>query len=312
MGGETFRKWDTKNAHEGLSPRGRGNHESDVAFAAPCGSIPAWAGKPPGIDSDTIQPVVYPRVGGETALPPCQPATGTGLSPRGRGNRSRCECRQYRPGSIPAWAGKPSSAPHSVPPTTVYPRVGGETHSHLMDHHLGEGLSPRGRGNPAAAVRLPAELGSIPAWAGKPGQDRRVECRQQVYPRVGGETHSHLMDHHLGEGLSPRGRGNPAAAVRLPAELGSIPAWAGKPGQDRRVECRQQVYPRVGGETTAPRGSCVITPGLSPRGRGNPPARRAFVRSSGSIPAWAGKPRESLRRNWRQRVYPRVGGETWP
>ena len=50
---------------------------------------------------------VYPRVGGETALPVCHLDLVAGLSPRGRGNRVRRIDRLHSRRSIPAWAGKP-------------------------------------------------------------------------------------------------------------------------------------------------------------------------------------------------------------
>ena len=50
--------------------------------------------------------------------------------------------------------------------------------------------------------------------------------------------------------------------------------------------------------------------GLSPRGRGNPPAVLYQFTGCGSIPAWAGKPRMCRRSSRITAVYPRVGGET--
>ena len=51
-----------------------------------------------------------------------------------------------------------------------------------------------------------------------------------------------------------------------------------------------EVYPRVGGGTTGPILGIGGAVGLSPRGRGNPPAAAPFDWSKGSIPAWAGEP----------------------
>ena len=70
-------------------------------------SIPAWAGKPPGRNVDTISKEVHPRVGGETAGSDTSSPPMDGPSPRGRGN-PRVDSRVgSRGGSIPAWAGKP-------------------------------------------------------------------------------------------------------------------------------------------------------------------------------------------------------------
>ena len=74
-------------------------------------------------------------------------------------------------------------------------------------------------------------LRSIPAWAGKPGDDGRVAHRPEVHPRVGGETASPFRREATGRGPSPRGRGNPALAGGTLTLTGSIPAWAGKPNR---------------------------------------------------------------------------------
>ena len=175
----------------------------------------------------------------------------------------------------------------------VYPRVGGGTMSGKIDSQASQGLSPRGRGNPLAGLPLAALLGSIPAWAGEPRLRARLVFRCWVYPRVGGGTSIVAQRRPRGQGLSPRGRGNPIRLVSAHVEEGSIPAWAGEP--ERRIgtwtKCR--VYPRVGGGTNSAPGEGNRFLGLSPRGRGN---RRYCFRPtprSGSIPAWAGEPPKS-------------------
>ena len=77
------------------------------------------------------------------------------------------------------------------------------------------------------------------------------------------------------------------------------------------MRSRIGVYPRVGGETGPAMPSTPGGRGLSPRGRGN---LWFLVRTPGkerSIPAWAGKPWWRGCRRRAERVYPRVGGETW-
>ena len=111
-------------------------------------------------------------------------------------------------------------------------------------------------------------------------------------------------------GPSPRGRGNLCPdniSVRL---WRSIPAWAGKPIHRAPGGDGTGVHPRVGGETLR-LGAHVAEPlGPSPRGRGNPGAIGSEILTSGSIPAWAGKPIFSQPLGHRKRVHPRVGGET--
>ena len=169
------------------------------------GSIPAWAGEPPSTRSPDRAVWVYPRVGGGTpgrigteqvsgVYPRVGGGTwetlrdffkGSGLSPRGRGNRTvhllSAGCRsipawagepnlgtrlwagaknRQQVGSIPAWAGEPSTG-HPVLATRVYPRVGGGTPHGNIGY--------QSRSIPAwAGEPLYRHLGSIPAWAGEP------------------------------------------------------------------------------------------------------------------------------------------------
>ena len=168
--------------------------------------------------------------------------------------------------------------------------MGGET---LDDHQVydrDQGLSPRGRGNPVTdQCRAPAG-GSIPAWAGKPRPPRGSRCTAGVYPRVGGETHQSSKLLSFISGLSPRGRGNQRAAMGPPDGKWSIPAWAGKPIRRYGRRATPEVYPRVGGETGCCCAGSQSVGGLSPRGRGNRGSAFFDSRTSGSIPAWAGKP----------------------
>ena len=70
------------------------------------------------------------------------------------------------------------------------------------------GLSPRGRGNQPLKVCKDIGIGSIPAWAGEPGDISTIDIQATVYPRVGGGTLDLLPRPRHGQGLSPRGRGN--------------------------------------------------------------------------------------------------------
>ena len=152
-----------------------------------------------------------------------------------------------RDGSIPAWAGKPKPDGAAVHGCRVYPRVGGETDGACMSDGCIMGLSPRGRGNLGNRFDGILDVGSIPAWAGKP-----IRGKQPV--------------------------------------RGSIPAWAGKPMASNPNGLLIRVYPRVGGETSCRCSMRAWAAGLSPRGRGNPRLPRRSRLLQGSIPAWAGKP----------------------
>ncbi len=236
----------------------------------------------------------------------------SGLSPRGRGNLSGLPAASPANGSIPAWAGEPSSndpTPLSIP---VYPRVGGGT---AADWGLGtapRGLSPRGRGNPTARSVLCQMWRSIPAWAGEPPAPRPPAGGPAVYPRVGGGTQVAITAACRQSGLSPRGRGNPPDRRPVAGGGGSIPAWAGEPQQGGKSCLMTWVYPRVGGGTSRNGSGSEPDGGLSPRGRGNPLVNRSTACSLRSIPAWAGEPAPVDPGSLPPTVYPRVGGGTLP
>ena len=275
VGGGTPTSTPEVRSVSGLSPRGRGNRDRGRVQRETAGSIPAWAGEPRSLPRWIPRVWVYPRVGGGTQVERRIVRVRGGLSPRGRGNLPRHQCGRPGGGSIPAWAGEPQRG-LSVPyPAGVYPRVGGGTVRAQMMQESSGGLSPRGRGNPSSPRPGAGRARSIPAWAGEPGWPEGWSSGSRVYPRVGGGTYSWPL------GAGARG--------------GSIPAWAGEPrrtGIGRRIG---GVYPRVGGGTAGTPGSPWKASGLSPRGRGNRPPRGPRVARRGSIPAWAGEPRWSMR-----------------
>ena len=129
-----------------------------------------------------------------------------------------------------------------------------------------------------------------------------------VYPRVGGGNALCVVVDPLAVGLSPRGRGKPAASVLRLSASRSIPAWAGETYEAVGAVADAPVYPRVGGgnsDVPTPRSSIS---GLSPRGRGKLSHIQDGVRSSRSIPAWAGETNLSTASRLPCGVYPRVGG----
>ena len=197
-----------------------------------CRSIPAWAGQPNWRIGWSPSSKVYPRVGGATAQKIGEQDYNQGLSPRGRGNPYDADAELDQERSIPAWAGQPTPwKPNGGTRPWVYPRVGGATDFVRQPDALGNGLSPRGRGNPSPARSALSASGSIPAWAGQPDALGRPS-------RYGGL------------GSIPAWAGQPTKDVcRRPGRPGSIPAWAGQPCRLPAPPPRSKVYPRVGGAT---------------------------------------------------------------
>ena len=126
---------------------------------------------------------------------------------------------------------------------------------------------------------------------------------------MGGEPGKGAGQKEMAQGLSPRGRGTQALEEQVDLGLRSIPAWAGNPSTRRPPAQKPWVYPRVGGEPSAP--YCVMKSkiGLSPRGRGTQLLIDQQAQHIGSIPAWAGNPSQTSGASWCGPVYPRVGGE---
>ena len=265
--------------------------------------------------------------GGNTAHRRRGSAPG-GLSPRGRGKLGIIQYDNANKGSIPAWAGEtfydtdrnpgpgvyPRVGGGNSPPArrrltmTVYPRVGGGNRSGIAGGTVAAGLSPRGRGKRRADDLYPAQMRSIPAWAGETGRFMPSSAADWVYPRVGGGNPQVATEVGGAGGLSPRGRGKPPGCNRSRRGRRSIPAWAGETGGGGGPAVQGEVYPRVGGGNLIPAVKDVGYHGLSPRGRGKHAGPSPFIRQQGSIPAWAGETPILPMPCPATAVYPRVGG----
>ena len=193
----------------GLSPRMRGNQGLSASVDLGPGSIPAYAGEPALQLVADLRRGVYPRVCGGTLTEAMTPVTGTGLSPRMRGNRIAADAPPVRVGSIPAYAGEPWPAAAAAEAAWVYPRVCGGTLSVQARVTSSPGLSPRMRGNLSPADQSGIDWRSIPAYAGEPPERRTRGCGCRVYPRVCGGTRGCWRKRLSQSGLSPRMRGNP-------------------------------------------------------------------------------------------------------
>ena len=234
--------------------------------------------------------------------------------------------------SIPACAGEPLPRCRQSLHRKVYPRVCGGTVMVKAFSRQRNGLSPRVRGNHALLVARRAYRRSIPACAGEPGSGQSVGQHAKVYPRVCGGTPVLASGDFALRGLSPRVRGNPAAASPRRNDERSIPACAGEPKPQcmrsysfgvyprvcggtqtsLRYQPDGKVYPRVCGGTTMTRMDRSPSGGLSPRVRGNPTGYASLDSRGGSIPACAGEPRRVKPASAFIRVYPRVCGGTNP
>ena len=271
MCGGTRRGQPARFRCPGLSPRVRGNLDSQRLLGIGRGSIPACAGEPWRPAATAARRVVYPRVCGGTALELGQGADTRGLSPRVRGNPPDTASNppQYR--SIPACAGEPQ---RSIAVGSGF-----------------RGLSPRVRGNRMPSSTESGAAGSIPACAGEPPASPPRVQSSRVYPRVCGGTLQLPEGWPSCKGLSPRVRGNPVQNTRRSSTIRSIPACAGEPSRHCDNGGSAKVYPRVCGGTRCSQTKPRFLRGLSPRVRGNPQRRHSRPPETRSIPACAGEPR---------------------
>ena len=194
-----------------------------------------------------------------------------GLSPRVRGNLQVPEGVVDAFRSIPARAGEPTRPFTTSMVRRVYPRACGGTWVVGAVLKMGEGLSPRVRGNLHGQRCGGCGAGSIPARAGEPSKPARHLGHRWVYPRACGGTHGPAGRGRLAGGLSPRVRGNPADTVSRSECRRSIPARAGEPVAQRTSVHQGWVYPRACGGTDYRVSIDRDVAGLSPRVRGNPP-----------------------------------------
>ena len=213
MGGGNGSSARPSTEARGLSPRGRGKHRRQRQKRRGGGSIPAWAGETGSLSRWSLEPSVYPRVGGGNRCAPSLQPDVSGLSPRGRGKRLITGRRMRNERSIPAWAGETRGLAVAAAHLAVYPRVGGGNRYAPQSACGLSGLSPRGRGKLQVAVSHRQPPGSIPAWAGETKIAERRRQDHMVYPRVGGGNSDQIEP--LGDmgGLSPRGRGKRLSAA---------------------------------------------------------------------------------------------------
>ena len=174
------------------------------------------------------------------------------------------------------------------------------------------GSSPRGRGKRDDTRYRRLRVRLIPARAGKTTVVHAHLTPPWAHPRAGGENRALFQRGYSPLGSSPRGRGKHPflAAILPPVRL--IPARAGKTSTRQRVNCVTWAHPRAGGENALSPRRRGRTRASSPRGRGKRAAQRRLFRSSGLIPARAGKtPFRGA--PWRGcAAHPRVGGENDP
>ncbi len=173
-----------------------------------------------------------------------------------------------------------------------------------------QGLSPRLRGNLGRVISYATIGGAIPAVAGEPPASSLRRSALRGYPRGCGGTSNIEGGEGFDWGLSPRLRGNRGSISLNATKSGAIPAVAGEPCLTVRFYALTRGYPRGCGGTALPKLFQKLSPGLSPRLRGNHIRPRRHILLEGAIPAVAGEPAINRGRCPPPGGYPRGCGGT--
>ena len=165
--GENVEPLNGVAVHEGSSPLTRGKRAFALDRVGAQGLIPAHAGKTSPMGSSCRHTRAHPRSRGENSdaspyLPP-----GRGSSPLTRGKQFPLIFCPFRPGLIPAHAGKTCMALPRRGCDRAHPRSRGENGVVSSARATVAGSSPLTRGKHLQPAQLHRRPGLIPAHAGK-------------------------------------------------------------------------------------------------------------------------------------------------
>ena len=212
---------------------------------------------------------LIPAHAGKTA-PPTQTSPPAPAHPRSRGENTRPACLPSRP-----WPAHPRSRGEN---TVVTAGVAVEV-----------GSSPLTRGKPVFTCLTQVGRRLIPAHAGKTWKQVRNVLWKEAHPRSRGENNSVDLLWQCALGSSPLTRGKPNARISAMAQLGLIPAHAGKTPKPGSSTNPRPAHPRSRGENSSSGSVMFRRPGSSPLTRGKPHPIKERPAADRLIPAHAGK-----------------------
>ena len=287
--GKTY-KYRRQTGNRRAHPRACGeNSRIDSNFSAVCGSSPRMRGKLAHSGLGTGAARLIPAHAGKTYQLVDALRRAGGSSPRMRGKRGRLFQTSLACRLIPAHAGKTFSTNKRDTSRRAHPRACGENAICDIDPVAQEGSSPRMRGK-HHPVRFPG-LGCrlIPAHAGKTAQIDAKAAELGAHPRACGENVARSTISMGIPGSSPRMRGKPCRHAPSYTGSGLIPAHAGKtlPALERGYKDR--AHPRACGENARASSWIAWILGSSPRMRGKQTMSFLKLKTTGLIPAHAGK-----------------------
>ena len=220
--------------------------------------------------------------------------------------------------------------PHSHIPRGLNPRSRGENTRHGYYESLRLGSSPLTRGKHSRIGTCTPATRFIPAHAGKTTPTRRPWCGSSAHPRSRGENGARRGRRRWCGGSSPLTRGKLPALWAFWADVGLIPAHAGKTRGRSKTPCAKPAHPRSRGENAAPREERdalaglipahagktqrlekneMLWPGSSPLTRGKRFLCQERDAAAGLIPAHAGKTAHAPTQRQPSPAHPRSRGE---
>ena len=274
---------------EGSSPLTQGKPQVTVEGTVEEGLIPAHAGKTLHNPAHRSASTAHPRSRGENIYGVIAAVADWGSSPLTRGKHHEPLVAAALLRLIPAHAGKTLHNPAHRSASTAHPRSRGENIYGVIAAVADWGSSPLTRGKHHEPLVAAALLRLIPAHAGKTRRycDLSRYCR--AHPRSRGENLGRAGQVRPDRGSSPLTRGKHAALVGAGHDRGLIPAHAGKTIKAGTVAAIEAAHPRSRGENVVLRQLSGVTAGSSPLTRGKLGCASFRYKTSGLIPAHAGK-----------------------
>ena len=264
------------------------NSRNGPTATFPEDSIPAHAGKTPGMDTTSHCVSAHPRSRGENALQPEGPTLRSGSSPLTRGKLGLAVVAVGALGLIPAHAGKTRRRSPRALGRAAHPRSRGENDPSRRQRLQPHGSSPLTRGKLRGDELVGILSRPIPAHAGKTTCRRASSVATSAHPRSRGENPILAHDGGRLDGSSPLTRGKRDLPLSESLAEGLIPAHAGKTSLPALREDPQAAHPRSRRENAQRPGAYACACGSSPLTRGKHggavmrrKARRAHPRSRG-------------------------------
>ena len=186
------------------------NSRNGPTATFPEDSIPAHAGKTPGMDTTSHCVSAHPRSRGENGIGTRLIRGIRGSSPLTRGKPDVCYADCQGRGLIPAHAGKTKARVNTPQAQAAHPRSRGENASGLKICMTSRGSSPLTRGKLSNGLRSPSRPRLIPAHAGKTRGSVISRASTPAHPRSRGENAVFGLAFGLFPGSSPLTRGKPA------------------------------------------------------------------------------------------------------